>query len=440
MRTLSICVACVVITLGAPPPTHSQSPAPKFLSVDAEPETVDGVAKDLQKIVVLCATDPASPGAGDLVRLMAVDKETGEQAGLVVNEYPPNPIQPPDPCVPRVREHILLSRQVGVPAVMVVTADMIIQTAPILFDRFGQISLGEWTEHAPPDDPCQTGAVTAVCEMRPEKQPDGEWRLWLGTEDGFLVEVGMNPDGDMVALGRYPVAVPPNPVFPVSHLDLIPQMDYTALGIGFGDGIRGARLPSGGAPAEEFTLRYPEPGPPGMPQYSHFYPPDPILPTPLVLANAANGTIDVAYVPSNASGEITLAPMSLPSYLVPEVSDEVVVGSLVMLSVSDTSVYYDPGFTDSTGFSGCIVEVSNGSSNECVWCCNTPGDFDNSDAFNIADVTAGIAFIFSGGAAADCQDEADFNGDNSFNIADVTAGIGFIFSAGAPPVCGMTGT
>ncbi|HSH00853.1 MAG TPA: hypothetical protein VLB27_12410, partial [candidate division Zixibacteria bacterium] len=35
-------------------------------------------------------------------------------------------------------------------------------------------------------------------------------------------------------------------------------------------------------------------------------------------------------------------------------------------------------------------------------CCDKPGDFDNSGSFNIGDVTAGIAFIFSGGPAAAC--------------------------------------
>ena len=72
-------------------------------------------------------------------------------------------------------------------------------------------------------------------------------------------------------------------------------------------------------------------------------------------------------------------------------------------------------------------------------CCDTPGDFNNDLAFNIADVTAGIARIFSGGPAPACLDEADFNSDGSFNIADVTAGIARIFSGGAAPVCGTTG-
>ncbi len=76
----------------------------------------------------------------------------------------------------------------------------------------------------------------------------------------------------------------------------------------------------------------------------------------------------------------------------------------------------------------------------CAGCCVTPGDFDHDGAFNIADVTAGIARIFGGGPAPFCNDEADTNGDNTFNIADVTYGIARIFAGGPAPICGTTGT
>ncbi len=73
-------------------------------------------------------------------------------------------------------------------------------------------------------------------------------------------------------------------------------------------------------------------------------------------------------------------------------------------------------------------------------CCTVPGDFTGDSAFNITDVTFGIARIFSGGPPPPCQDEGDSNGDNTFNIADVTYGIARIFSGGPAPICGTTGT
>ncbi len=72
-------------------------------------------------------------------------------------------------------------------------------------------------------------------------------------------------------------------------------------------------------------------------------------------------------------------------------------------------------------------------------CCFTPGDANNDGLFNIADVSFGIARIFSGGEAPPCQDQADSNGDSAFNISDITFGIARIFSGGPGPSCGVTG-
>lgn len=81
----------------------------------------------------------------------------------------------------------------------------------------------------------------------------------------------------------------------------------------------------------------------------------------------------------------------------------------------------------------------NGVGDVCQGCCNCPGDADNNDSFTIADVTYGIAYIFSGGAPPHCADEGDTNGSNAYSIEDVTAGIAYIFSGGPPPICGTTG-
>ena len=92
------------------------------------------------------------------------------------------------------------------------------------------------------------------------------------------------------------------------------------------------------------------------------------------------------------------------------------------------------GFGSSTNY-----QVNHGFLQEFIvssGCCDTPGDFNDDGTFNIADVTGGIAYIFSGGTIYGCAQEADFNGDGTFNIADVTAGIAYIFSGGPAPICG----
>ncbi len=98
------------------------------------------------------------------------------------------------------------------------------------------------------------------------------------------------------------------------------------------------------------------------------------------------------------------------------------------------------GIGTQTEFLACVDSAAGLGDPTTTGCCVVPGDFSHDGAFNIADVTAGIARIFSGGPPPFCQDEADFNSDNAFNIADVTAGIARIFSGGGPAVCGTTGT
>ncbi|MFQ5608327.1 MAG: dockerin type I repeat-containing protein, partial [Candidatus Zixiibacteriota bacterium] len=76
------------------------------------------------------------------------------------------------------------------------------------------------------------------------------------------------------------------------------------------------------------------------------------------------------------------------------------------------------------------------SGNVAVFCCDTPGDANNSGSVNIADVTFLVARIFAGGPAPDCLKEGNANGGGSINIADVTFLIARIFAGGPAPICG----
>lgn len=72
----------------------------------------------------------------------------------------------------------------------------------------------------------------------------------------------------------------------------------------------------------------------------------------------------------------------------------------------------------------------------CTGCCNVPGDADNNQSVNIADVTFLISRIFAAGSAPVCSAEADANADGRVNIADLTYLIARIFAGGPPPLCG----
>ena len=75
----------------------------------------------------------------------------------------------------------------------------------------------------------------------------------------------------------------------------------------------------------------------------------------------------------------------------------------------------------------------------CGSCCDQPGDADDNNATNIADVTFLINRIFAGGLVPACCQEADANADGNVNIADVTHLIARIFAGGPAPVCGPAG-
>lgn len=75
-----------------------------------------------------------------------------------------------------------------------------------------------------------------------------------------------------------------------------------------------------------------------------------------------------------------------------------------------------------------------------AFCCDTPGDANNSGSVNIADVTFLISRIFAGGPAPPCAQEGNANGDDKIDISDITFLIARIFAGGPAPVCGTTGT
>ena len=125
----------------------------------------------------------------------------------------------------------------------------------------------------------------------------------------------------------------------------------------------------------------------------------------------------------------------------------------VTIPITDTGIYIIPVGAVPTTSPGSVTLVAQAGlcfkfdfwgllsvAQPSTGCCVTAGDFNHDGAFNIADVTAGIGRIFSGGAAPFCQDEADSDGSNAYNIADVTYGIARIFSGGPAPVCGTTGS
>ncbi len=66
-------------------------------------------------------------------------------------------------------------------------------------------------------------------------------------------------------------------------------------------------------------------------------------------------------------------------------------------------------------------------------CCDQRGDLDNSGNVEVSDLTSLVAFLFSGGPAAECDVEGDFNGDGSIDVSDLTDFVAYLFSGGPGP-------
>ena len=64
------------------------------------------------------------------------------------------------------------------------------------------------------------------------------------------------------------------------------------------------------------------------------------------------------------------------------------------------------------------------------------GDVNHTHSVNIVDLTAMVAFLFTGGTAPDPKKVADINGNCSVNIVDVTYFVNYLFGGGADPQIG----
>ena len=61
------------------------------------------------------------------------------------------------------------------------------------------------------------------------------------------------------------------------------------------------------------------------------------------------------------------------------------------------------------------------------------GDFDRNEAVNISDAVLLLNFLFSGGAAPDCESLVDTNDDGSINLSDAVFLLSFLFASGPAP-------
>lgn len=72
---------------------------------------------------------------------------------------------------------------------------------------------------------------------------------------------------------------------------------------------------------------------------------------------------------------------------------------------------------------------------DCSWCCNLPGDCDNSGQLDISDVVYIVDYMFTEGPPAPCPAEMNVDGIGGIDISDMVYLVDFMHTGGAAPVC-----
>ena len=169
-----------------------------------------------------------------------------------------------------------------------------------------------------------------------------------------------------------------------------------------------------------------------------------LVPDPLIIPNDGGGGSVMLQVagdtgPWNWSGYVDGLPVSVLSALDTPNSSTLTIswgaGDLVDGESGDGNLIIERS-DGSAPWSGVVLPTTI----EVAGCCDLPGDFNDDSSVDIADLTAMVAFMFSGGPPAVCQDEADINADCSIDISDLTYRVAYMFGGGQAPVCGCIGT
>lgn len=121
------------------------------------------------------------------------------------------------------------------------------------------------------------------------------------------------------------------------------------------------------------------------------------------------------------------------------------------LGINDSLVFIKIMVSTTAGLSGINSAVNKGTAwvenrpqiftwpafndDECVSCCDLPGDASDNGAVNILDITFLIAYLYKGGPEPNCLYEGDADGNETINILDITRLIAFLYKGGPEPEC-----
>lgn len=365
------------------------------------------------------------------VWIMTLNSRTGAQMGNRLQITLPASNMPVDILWAR---HFASPYARGVePSPWIVFRDYMLYTFPISHNPDGTPVAGTPITVSPTVNPLIYGYAVCATELPGSEFADGKDRLFVGSDRGYIIVLASAIGAGIVMTDIFPISTAP-----IVDLQPIPQLGYIALGAVADNVIKGIHYFSGsqdGSRAATFTIVFtlPDPRPQSPLNFDTFGPHDAPLPDSqsTVKMVIANGTSDLALstITSNQNGLETLNIVIDPH---PAGIKAIVSGSLLMLSTDESSVEFDPDYSQDTGYSGCNVNITDNINDICGFLC---GDVNDNGTINALDITFLINYLYEHGLSPNHLQAADVNNSGTVNALDITYLINYLYKHGPAPNC-----
>jgi len=363
--------------------------------------------------------------------IMTLNAETGAQMGSRLQmefDKSQNPVD------------ILWAKHFGVgvirgvePAPWVIFTDYTLYTFPVNYNRDGTPVAGTPVTFIRPLNPVIYGNAVCAAELPGSQFADGMARLFIGTDLGYIAVLIYSYSAGPLVADILPVSGAP-----IVNLGPIPQFGYIALGVITENEIKGmqyslgtGKSPQTGSFTTNFALRDPRLS--SLADFDTFGPHDMALinsqDSVRIIITDNTDDLGLSYINAQQSGT-EFMNLSLEQHNGNIKS--VVTGSLLMLMSDESSVAFDPDYSETSGLSGCDVTITDTISDVCGYLC---GDADGSGWINILDVSYLISYLYKGGPASNPPAASDADGNGAINILDVSRLINYLYKGGAAPIC-----
>ncbi len=273
------------------------------------------------------------------------------------------------------------------------------------------------------------GEPTCMAELPGSEFDDGCPRLFVGTDLGFIFILVNSPLGGVALDGIVPISDDA-----ILDLEPIPQHGYIALGVMINNVIYGfsSHIPDPGDPWDVLFSIFDQRVTP-LTDFDVFDPKD--MPLPLLDLQAglilANGTGELGRfsIPADAGGVI------IPKLNIETGSRnirKIAAGSLLMLPADESTILYDPTFSEETGSSGCGVDITDPDPDYCYGLC---ADVDNNGLVNILDIVYLVNYKYKSGPEPYIMNLGNVDGIDPVNILDIVYLINYKYKSGSEPNC-----